>query len=409
MNSSADIKVATLTGISRSAGGLYYAVSSLCKALDLHGVQMSVYGRADSHVEADLPAWDPVPVMPYKATGPLGSSLGLRRLLLKANVDLVHQHGLWLDDQWASLHWHGKTGKPVVVSPHGMLDPWALRNSAWKKKLVGRLFANESLAKASCIHALCDSEADSIRKHGLRNPIAVIPNGVDLPEIGVGKKKGRGRKHLLFLGRIHPKKGLVGLLSGWVEAQQASKAVGEWQLLISGWDDRGHLKELKQAADEVGLKWADISEKRGLSSLGEPGGDGFLPGFEDCPVLFLGPVFGRDKDCLMRNVDGFVLPSFSEGLPVAVLEAWSYALPVMMTAFCNIPEGFSAGAAMKVDPDAESIARGLGQWVAMEPSELVEMGSLGRALVEKKFTWEKIARDMKAIYEDCVASRGMAN
>ncbi|MCK5922851.1 MAG: glycosyltransferase, partial [Methylococcales bacterium] len=256
----------------------------------------------------------------------------------------------------------------------------------------GKLFANESLRKATCIHALCRSEVESIRAYGLKNPIALIPNGVELPSLisdhcpptsGV-------KRQLLFLGRIHPKKGLSELLQGWAKVKsQKPKDFSNWQLLIAGWDDGNHLAGLKQLASQLGLSWSDEA----------PPSD---PRYQTSDLCFLGPQFGNDKETLLRSVDGFILPSFSEGLPMSVLEAWSYGLPVMMTEFCNIPEGFEADAAIKIEPNVESITYGLALWMEMAEDDRMAMGGYGRLLVERNFTWKKIAQDMKTVYENCV-------
>ena len=394
------MNVVALSGISRNAGGLFYAVSSLSKELLASGINLSVYGRHDPFVAEDVSTWNPVPVVPYPSFGPLSSSGQLRRRLAEKPAELLHLHGLWLDDQWAALQWQKKNKAPVIISPHGMLDPWAVKNAAWKKKLVGALFANESLRRATCIHALCQSEADSIRAYGLKTPIAIIPNGVELPKVEVTDLKlqtPNQKKKLLFLGRIHPKKGLKELLSGWAKAQSLKpKALSNWQLLIAGWDDGNHLAGLKQQASQLGLSWseeASSSDPRSLTSALRP---------QSSDLCFLGPHFGREKEVLLRNMDAFILPSFSEGLPMSVLEAWAYNLPVVMTEFCNLPSGFDAGAALRIEPNAESIAQGLAELASRSMDDLTTMGSKGRRLVEEKFTWDKIARDMKAVYEWCL-------
>lgn len=402
------MKVVALSGLSRHAGGVFYAVSSLSKALRRQGVEIAAMGAGNALVEEDRAVWGSVPVMTYNAMGPMQTGIGLRSQLANAEADLVHQHGIWLDDQWASLQWQKKNGKPVVISPHGMLDPWAVRNSAWKKKLVGALFANASLEKATCLHALCKSEADSIRQYGLKTPITIIPNGVELPdatEMDTEFKSaafeaisGSHKKKLLYLGRIHPKKGLSELVSALAKVSRMNAG---WQLLVAGWDDGNHLGPLKTGADALGIKWMDLSAQ-------DPETDIHSSDVEACSLIFLGPVHGRDKAQLMQRVNGFILPSFSEGLPMSVLEAWSYALPVMMTDYCNLPEGFEAGAALRVEPDAESLAKKLDQLASMESSDLVDMGRHGRSLVEQKFTWEKIASDMKAVYEECVSGKRLS-
>ncbi len=104
----------------------------------------------------------------------------------------------------------------------------------------------------------------------------------------------------------------------------------------------------------------------------------------------------------MRSVDAFILPSFSEGLPMSVLEAWAYELPVVMTPFCNLPEGFDAGAAILIQPDRSSIREGLLSLFEYSDVDLKTMGQKGRSLVASKFTWPTIAADMKSVYAWCL-------
>src|SRR5205807_2621978 len=120
---------------------------------------------------------------------------------------------------------------PYMISPHGMLDPWAIRHHRWKKVLAYAVFETNHVHGARCIRALCDSEARDIRQLKLKNPVAVIPNGVDLPELRVATGTDGdapwanltepGQKVLLFLGRIHPKKGLTNLLKAWAAVRKS--------------------------------------------------------------------------------------------------------------------------------------------------------------------------------------------
>ena len=310
-----------------------------------------------------------------------------------------------MDDQWAALCWQKAGNRPVVVSPHGMLDPWALKNSAWKKQVVEKLFAREALERATCIHALCRSEAESIRAYGLKNPIAIIPNGVELPEkkcasarvrecgnVGTSELSNSRTKRLLFLGRIHPKKGLKELIKAWGGEGPWHQ---DWQLVIAGWDDGGHLEGLKRQAAELGLWSEDECRKSGSNTDNEQQTTGNS-------ICFVGPKYGEKKDALLRSVDAFILPSFSEGLPMSVLEAWSYGLPVIMTEFCNIPEGFESKSAIPIEPNPESIASGLNRLFSLSDEELSLIGGNGRQLVEEKFTWDSIALQMKSVYEWCL-------
>jgi len=291
------------------------------------------------------------------------------------SCDVIHNHGLWMYPDIAARRAAQETGAPLLVSPHGMLDAWALRNSAWKKRLAGRLFTNKTLHRAACIHALCESEYRSIRRYGLRNPVCVIPNGVALPDDVEGAKSSAGRartdevrKTLLFMGRIHEKKGLENLVRAWA-ALKASN--GGWRLAIAGNDQFGHEGRLKRMVRDLAL---------------------------ERDVFFTGPLLDSDKEAALARADAFVLPSYSEGLPMAVLEAWAHRLPVMMTSECNIPEGFEARAALEVRPHPESIAQGLQRLFAMDCEELQTMGNRGRALVEGTFSWPTVAARMMSVY-----------
>jgi poly(glycerol-phosphate) alpha-glucosyltransferase len=202
------------------------------------------------------------------------------------------------------------------------------------------------------------------------------------------ERREGGRKTLLFLGRLHPKKGLTGVLEAW--AALGSRAVEGWRLEIAGWDQGGHEAELKRLASDLGIGWADVRGREGEDGTGSADGA--------ASVFFSGPAFGEAKDGLLRRADAFILPSFSEGLPMSVLEAWAYRLPVLMTDYCNLPEGFAAGAARRIGTDADSIGAGLRALFTETGDGLREMGGKGRALVESRFTWRQVAEQMGEVY-----------
>jgi len=385
------MKVAVLTTSSRRAGGLFYSVRWLSKALVSRGCQPTVFSPSDKYSQEDLGVWDPLPVKFYSAFGPMQTSPALRKMLAGSDVELIHLHGIWMDNQWAVMQCQKKRGAPVVVSPRGMLDPWAVRNAVWKKRIVEKIFARQALENATCIHALCRSEVESIRAYGLTNPIALIPNAVELPALSSDCRPPFSEKRkLLFLGRIHPKKGLRELIQAWAKVQgQKSKVFSNWQLLIAGWDDGNHLAGLKQLASQLDLEWSDEAQPSDLCPLSSD-------------LCFVGSKYGEEKERLLRSVDAFILPSFSEGLPMSVLEAWSYKLPVVMTDFCNLPEGFEAGAAIQIQPNGDSVSQGLEQLEGMSDDGLQDMGHKGRKLVEEKFVWPKIAENMYKVYQWCL-------
>ncbi|WP_264503277.1 glycosyltransferase [Luteolibacter flavescens] len=378
----------------RRAGGIHACLPLLARALATQGCGVTTFAIRDLADEDPASDWEPIPLHLFPPTGPraLGMSPGLVRHLTRSDADVLHTHGLW---QGASLATHlasKRRGRPYVVSPHGMLDPWALAHSRWKKLVASALFERKHLVHAACIHALCESEARSIRSYGLRQPVAIIPNAVELPADPVGSPAPAPARALVFLGRLHPKKGLLSALDAWSKAYSTAGTTrgDRWQLVIAGWDQNRHEDDLKMHCAALGLPFASIPAATYL----DPSHD-----FGDTGVVFVGPAFGPDKDRLLRRADAFILPSLSEGLPMAVLEAWAYGLPVLMTEHCNLPEGFIAEAAIRIGTDSHSIAAGLADLFAGSGDALRSMGSNGRRLVEERFTWDRVAGQMRQVYE----------
>ncbi|MDR4463468.1 MAG: glycosyltransferase [Nitrospira sp.] len=368
------MKVGMVTAsVSRKGGGIQEVVRR--SALELHhrGSNVSVFGLGDDHLHEDHESWCPVAVSVFQPRGykPFGYAPDLLPALRSAAPDVLHNHGLWMYPSVASVRWSRLTHRPYLVSVHGMLDPWAVTHSYWKKKFASMMYERRHLTQAACLHALCSAEADAIRRYGLPNPLCVIPFGIDLPSLSF-EGSARHEKALLFLGRLHPKKGLMNLLMAWQQLQHdcVSEAAA-WELWIAGWDQGNHEQALRKYSLEHDL---------GSS------------------VRFLGPKFGEEKDRLLRSVGAFVLPSFSEGLPVSVLEAWAYGLPVAMTKECNLPQGFSSSAAICIDTTAPGIARGLLDLMALSSEDRIAMGMCGRQLVKQQFSWSSYADHMSSVY-----------
>lgn len=370
-----EVRVEIVTGsVSRLSGGLYYSVRRLAQSLaEREGLRIGVTGLRDRYTAEDLGAWEPLRVNVLAARGParLGYTPQWGRTLAEADPQICHTQYVWAYPSVAVRNWGCREGRPWVVSARGMLDSWAMSHSRWKKRVVWWLFEKKHLEGAACLHALADSEAESMRVLGLRNPIAVIPNGVDAGERRAGETATGGAKRLLFLGRLHPKKNLVNLIRAWGRLRDGEPAAGGWTLVIAGWDDGGHEMELKRMVEESGLSTS---------------------------VRFAGPLHGGDKERMLAAVQGFVLPSLSEGLPVAVLEAWAAGLPVLKTRACNLPEGFAAGAAMETGPGEESLTASLGRFVSLGGEERRVMGERGRDLVAGKFSWHAIAGRFAELY-----------
>ena len=387
-----------LNSVSRKAGGLF----EICKRLaqtTCREKEIVVLGVEDEFTKTDIIEWAPLRPTVFSPVfaRSFGYAPGYARYLAEVCPDIAHVHGLWTYPSFAGYRWHRRTKRPLIYTAHGMLAPWALRNSAWKKRLVRALWEDAAHRSATCFQVNSEAEHRTLRRHGLHNPICIIPNGIDLPEriqgsgvriqeSGLASFAG-GKKVLLYLGRLHPKKNLVTLLKAWVAVQKArvrSQKSDEWLLAIAGWDQGGHEEKLQRLATQLGIAWCNITEHRTSNRTS---------------LVFLGPQFGTDKDACYRACDAFVLPSLSEGLPMTVLEAWAYAKPVLMTPECNLPEGFAAEAAQRMGTTANEIATGLRQLVEMTEGERKETGIRGRTLVAAKFSWPRIGQRMLAVYE----------
>lgn len=381
------MKVTFLTpSVSRALGGIYEIERDLAHALQATtDTEVTVVGLEDEYTAADRETWRPFEPKALPVMGPraFGYSPGMLSAVQTSNPDLVHLHSLWMYPSVVARRWHQRTGRPHMVTIHGMLDGWALRNASWKKKIATSLYERANLQAAACLQVNSERELAAVRSFGIDTPVCVIPNGVALPPESAplpspwASSIPENHRVLLFLGRIHPKKGLDELLTAW-RACKKKPAVTDWSLAIVGWDDGGHAENLSKRVSA-----------------------------EQIPDVHLfGSMFGRQKRAAFEHADAFVLPSFSEGLPMAVLEAWSHSLPVVLTPACNLSVGKVEGAAVETQPVPDILARDLSTFCAMSATSLARMGMRGRRLVETTFTWQQVAQRLDEVYRWAAGQRG---
>lgn len=367
-------------GLSHRAGGLGEAVRGLSQALE-HRCDVRVLGTTEQSLDSVGDFWGSVPVYANRVARSenLGFSLALSQQLERIQPEIVHVHGLWAYPSWVSLRWVQRArarGEPghLLVSPHGMLNPRALRRSRIRKRVAGVLIQEPQLRRARCLHALTPVELEAIRARGLRNPVCVIPNGVSWPPASPGRAppwQGQipdGAKVLLYLGRLHPTKNLESLL----HAFRVQANAPDWYLVLAGSGTDEYRAELEALTTEHRIR-------------------------------FIGEVHGRDKAAAFAFAEAFVLPSLTEGVPIAVLEAWAHGLPVLMTEACNLPIGFARGAALRISPEHRDMQGQLADFFATDSAERSAMGARGQAVVREHHSWEVIAERFLEVYTWIVA------
>lgn len=298
--------------------------------------------------------------------------------MLGAGYDILHQHSIWMGNSRATTHWRNKFRRPTIVAPHGTLEAFTLKQSNWKKQLAYRAYEGANLAQASCLHATAENEIASFRRFGLRNPIAIIPNGIAsdwLISVGEGEsfradfRIPREPRILLFLSRVHPKKGLPLLFEA---IRQLDREMDGWLLVIAGPEEVRHRQELETLAARLG-----ISDR----------------------LRFVGMLTGADKRNAFDAADLLVLPSHSENFGVVVAEALGAGVPVITTRGTPWQDVETYQCGWWVDVSAEKLGHALRDALCRPRQELKVMGVRGKRLVAGKYTWQKAAERSIQLYE----------
>lgn len=380
-----------LSSLSQGSGGMSACVLALARAVSKKGPSVSIFTlESDGMLEQPTQSIGALAIVATKPSFPkrFGRSYDLKsRLRALCNGAILHGHGLWQLPVHYAAQVARKQGRPLVITPHGMLEPWALPNSRWRKRLAGWLYQERDLRFADCLHAVSPHEVSSFRAYGLDNPIAVVPNGVDPADFeGVQEYSdrfyerfpaARDRRMVLFLSRIHPKKGLPHLIEAWAAAQ---KHQPDWLLVIAGPQEGRHRVEVERIAADLEVAGS---------------------------ILFTGPLYGDQKLAALAVAEFLVLPSFSEGFSMAVLEAMACCLPVLITPGCNFPEVEEEDAGLVVDPNAEAVEEGLRTLMGTSEAERGHMGERGREMIERRYTWDKVAGQMIEVYAWLVGEGAM--
>jgi glycosyltransferase involved in cell wall biosynthesis len=393
--------ILTIGGLHPESGGPSRTIPALVEALARRGVDVEIvslnYGRTFNapivsislpvtYVDCSSPIarclqWSPrfQAVLHERCRKALAraGNLGLGAQEGCSNGTIIHDTGLWL----LTNHAAAKAGRDFnlarIVSPRGMLSSWALSHKGWKKKLAWWLYQRRDLKAAQVLHATSQAEADEFRAVGLKQPIAVIPNGVALPpdvKSEIGNRKSEIHT-VLFLSRIHPVKGLLNLVRAWAmirNSENGKRKVEKWRVIVAGGDEGGHLNQVK----------AEVRIQKMESD------------FE-----FVGEVAGPAKWDWYRSADLFVLPSHSENFGLVIAEALACGLPAITTRGTPWEDLVTHRCGWWVNIGVEPLAGALREAMNLSDEERHEMGKRGRNLAAEKFSWPAIATQMESVYK----------
>jgi glycosyltransferase involved in cell wall biosynthesis len=374
--------VHVIAGLDRHYGGPSESVPRLCAGLAALGIRVELHSVAGHRtIETSEPGqWRGSRRFPWDYEGVPGlrrfrASRALAKALLSeaAETDVFHNHGLWLMPNVYAGAVSSRVRRPLVVSPRGMFAGRALSLSRHKKRLFWWAVQGPAFSRVACYHATAEAEYHDIRAFGIRTPVAVIPNGVDLPLARVIPCTS-GAKTLLFLGRLHPIKALSNLLRAWA---QIEPGVADWCLRIIGPDDVGHGAELRAEIQQLRLQRVSIED----------------------------PLYGDERTKLFNEVSLCILPSHSENFGMAAAEALAAGLPLIAGRGTPWSGVIAERCGWWVENDAASLSRAIAEATALPEGELAAMGARGQAWVARKFSWDSVAARTFHLY-DWVLGRG---
>jgi len=295
----------------------------------------------------------------------------LESVLMGNHFDIVHAQGIWLPLYHKMASILSKNNIPFIMTPRGALEPWCLNKKALKKKIAMLLYQKSDLHKSAAIQATAMMEAEHLRNLGLKSPLAIIPNGIDVSEYPCRsvESSNRVKKQIVFISRINPKKGIEFLIDAW---EQLHQDYNDWAIKIAGNGEEAYINKLKNKI--------------------------LLKGLKD-KVEILPPIFGKEKYKLYSESSLFVLPTYSENFGMVIAEAMSCGLPVITTTGTPWQVLNEKGLGWSIDLSLENVVETISNAIELGQDALFTMGQNGSQYIHDTFQYTEVAEKNKALYE----------
>lgn len=289
-------------------------------------------------------------------------------LLDQLRPDLLHVNCCWTPDCAAIQRRAQRRGIPVVLTPHGMLEPWIVRRHYWTRKLPALLlYQKAAIRKANCLQATAESERENLLRLGLNRHIEVVRLGIDAETIHL-KSSWRRRRQILFLSRVHVKKGIGYLIEA---ADTLRELLRGYKILIVGEGEPDYVASIQHQIAEKGLQ--DI-------------------------VQLTGGVYGEKKWELFQTSDFFVLPTHSENFGLAIAESLASGTPVITTVGTPWSDLNSSQSGAWIEIGTQPLVDALRRFLSLSDEELERMGRNGRSLIEAQYSAKVMAQEMMEVY-----------
>lgn len=373
-----------VASINEFTGGAALAVSKMAESLANQGVEshiftldypalgsqlipkgVSLHSQPTTQLTRYLRGWSPQ----------AGSAL--INLAREQQFDMIHNHGMWMFPNLYARQAAVRNNLPLVTSTHGMVETWSLNRSRLQKQIAWQWYEKKNLEATALFHATSEMEKLSMQRLNFKQPIAQIPIGVDLPDPSQRFKRSilvelfpelAEKKWLLFLARLHPKKGLENLLPVW---HQLAHLFPDWHLIIAGSDWNNYQSKLMNLATKLNL------QKQ---------------------VTFTGMLVGEPKESALANAELFVLPTYSENFGIAVAESLSRQVPVITTKEAPWEDLTDYNCGWWIDNTQDALKEALQTAMQLAPEQRKMMGERGLQLIIQKYTWNAVAEKMTTAY-----------